>query len=97
MSRKQIRKQAPGAGGGSRPWQKNTAYSGRKKMHTLIGSAALLLLTAPAFATETNNYTYDAQGRLVKIEHSGSVNNNVKSEYEHDKSDNRTRKKVTGA
>jgi YD repeat-containing protein len=66
-------------------------------MRYLITSAALLLLTAPSLATETVVYTYDAQGRLVKAAHSGSVNNNVKSEYEHDKSDNRTRKKVTGA
>jgi hypothetical protein len=66
-------------------------------MRTLVHSAALLFLATPALAAETVVYTYDAQGRLVKAEHSGSVNNNVKSEYEHDDGDNRTRKKVTGA
>lgn len=66
-------------------------------MQRLKISAGLLLLSAPAIASETVEYTYDAQGRLVKVEHSGSVNDGVKTEYEHDDADNRTRKKTTGA
>lgn len=66
-------------------------------MRILTLSAGLLLLTGPANADETVEYTYDAQGRLTKVEHSGDVNDGVKSEYEHDDADNRTRKKVTGA
>lgn len=50
-----------------------------------------------ATATETITYTYDARGRLVKVERAGTVNNNVKTEYEHDKADNRKRVKTTGA
>lgn len=37
------------------------------------------------------------KGRLMKVEHSGTVNNNVKAEYTHDKADNRTNVKVSGA
>lgn len=44
-----------------------------------------------AFITsETVTYTYDARGRLVKVERTGSVNNNVSAEYIYDKGDNRT-------
>jgi len=37
----------------------------------------LLLLGAAAYAAETITYTYDARGRLVQVNHSGTVNNNV--------------------
>ena len=57
----------------------------------------LLAIAAPASATETINYTYDAKGRLVKVEHAGTVNNGVKVEYSHDKADNRQNVKVTGS
>lgn len=58
---------------------------------------AVSLHAFPAQATETITYTYDARGRLVKVERAGTVNNNVKTEYEHDKADNRKRVKTTGA
>jgi len=45
---------------------------------------------AAAWASETVTYTYDARGRLVKVERSGTVNNGVKAEYHYDKGDNRT-------
>ncbi|WP_423141118.1 hypothetical protein ACOYW6_09740 [Parablastomonas sp. CN1-191] len=64
-------------------------------------SAALIVAgfaaVTPAFATETIAYTYDAKGRLVKVEHTGSVNNNLKTEYTHDKADNRSNVKTTGS
>lgn len=53
--------------------------------------------SAPTQAGETIVYTYDAKGRLVKVERSGSVNNNVTTSYAHDKSDNRTNVKTTGS
>jgi YD repeat-containing protein len=53
-----------------------------------IAIAAVASLTANA--SETVNYTYDARGRLVKVERSGTVNNNAKAEYKYDKGDNRT-------
>ena len=57
----------------------------------------LCALPAAAQAAETITYTYDAKGRLVKVERTGSVNNNVKAEYAHDKADNRTNVTVTGS
>jgi len=64
------------------------------------GLAAALIaacIGSAAAATETITYTYDAKGRLVKIERSGTVNNGVVSQYVHDKADNRTSVTVTGS
>jgi fructose-specific phosphotransferase system component IIB len=47
-------------------------------------------MAAASMASETINYSYDSRGRLVKVERSGSVNNNVAAEYKYDKADNRT-------
>ena len=64
-------------------------------------TAAALSLSAgfagSASATETIDYTYDAQGRLIKVERSGTVNNNVDTDYEYDDADNRTNEKTTGS
>ena len=56
-----------------------------------------LAIALPAAATETVTYTYDAKARLVKVVRTGSVNNNVTVDYEHDKADNRTRLKTTNS
>lgn len=56
-----------------------------------------LAIATPAAAAETVTYTYDAKGRLVKVVRTGSVNNNVTVDYEHDKADNRTRLKTTNS
>jgi hypothetical protein len=56
----------------------------------LLLAAMAAAASAAAWASETITYTYDARGRLVKVERSGSVNNNVKAEYKYDKADNRT-------
>jgi hypothetical protein len=50
-----------------------------------------------ASATETITYSYDAKGRLVKVVRTGTVNNNVTTEYEHDKADNRKKVKTTNS
>jgi YD repeat-containing protein len=52
---------------------------------------------ATAMASETITYSYDARGRLVQVKHSGTVNNNITSNYQYDKADNRTLKNTTGA
>lgn len=62
-----------------------------------LGSAIALVAIAPSNATETQKYRYDAKGRLVKIERTGTVNNGVTTEYTHDKADNRTRLVTTGS
>lgn len=65
-----------------------------KKLFAVVAIAALL---ASASASETIIYRYDAKGRLTKVERSGTVNNNVTTEYLHDKADNRTDVVTTGA
>lgn len=52
--------------------------------------AVLAAAAAPAAASETISYTYDALGRLVKVARSGTVNDGVNACYSHDKADNRS-------
>ena len=56
----------------------------------MIATAAIGAAAVAAYASETITYKYDARGRLVKVERSGGVNNNVKADYTYDKADNRT-------
>ncbi len=67
--------------------------------HACLGLTLLFVAVAPAllFAAETITYTYDAKGRLVKVERSGTVNNGVKADYTHDKANNRTNVTVSGS
>lgn len=55
------------------------------------------LAIAPAMAAETITYTYDAKGRVIKVERSGTVNNGVQAQYAFDRADNRVNVKVVGA
>ena len=62
-----------------------------------IAAAALvigLLCSSAASATETVTYAYDARGRLIKVVHTGTVNNNNQACYKLDKAGNRTNVKV---
>ncbi|HEX8064069.1 MAG TPA: hypothetical protein VF535_12750 [Allosphingosinicella sp.] len=61
----------------------------------LTGAAALA--AASAMAAETIVYRYDARGRVVRVERSGTVNNNVVTAYTFDKADNRVAKTTTGS
>jgi hypothetical protein len=63
----------------------------------LIAIAALVALPQPATAGETITYTYDAKGRVVKVVRTGTVNNNVTTQYTHDKANNRKKVKTTGS
>lgn len=63
----------------------------------VLATIGIAAIPAIAWATETITYTYDAKGRLVKVERSGTVNNGVKAEYTHDKANNRTNVTVTGS
>ena len=63
----------------------------------LVLAAAVCAAIAPALAGETVKYSYDAKGRLVRVERSGSANDGVKTEYKHDKADNRFKVIVTGS
>lgn len=61
-----------------------------------ISSLSLSAASVPG-GNETTNYTYDARGRLIRVERSGSVNNNVQANYSYDKADNRLTVNITGA
>jgi len=63
----------------------------------VLGITILSATASSPPMNETVNYSYDELGRLVKVESSGSVNNNVISNYAYDKAGNRTNVKVTGA
>lgn len=66
----------------------------RKIRLTLASLAAWLVCSSAASAAETVTYTYDARGRVVKVVHTGTVNNNTQKCYKYDKADNRTNVKV---
>ena len=59
--------------------------------------SAGLLVAGTAQATETITYTYDAKGRLIKVVHTGTVNNNLTVDYAHDAADNRTNVTTTNS
>jgi phage baseplate assembly protein W len=58
---------------------------------------SLGFLSASASAAETVTYTYDAKGRLVKVTHTGTTNNNVETQYTYDKANNRKTTTTTGS
>lgn len=60
-----------------------------------LSAAALSAVAVAASASETVRYTYDARGRLVKVERTGDVNGGAKVEYDLDKADNRKAVKST--
>lgn len=62
-----------------------------------IAFLATMSAAVPASASEVVTYVYDAHGRLVKVQRSGTVNNGVTTDYQYDKADNRTRVKTTGS
>lgn len=70
---------------------------GKDRIAILLAGAATALVPALAIAAETIAYRYDARGRLVRVERSGTVNNNVATNYSFDKADNRVVKTTTGS
>jgi hypothetical protein len=65
----------------------------RTTRNTLAAFFSGVLCASAASATETITYTYDARGRLIKVVHTGAVNNNQAC-YKYDKADNRINVKV---
>lgn len=66
-----------------------------KARHRWIVGLGVATAAAAAFAAETITYKYDARGRLIRVVHTGSVNNNVTTNYTIDKAENRTNKTTT--
>lgn len=63
----------------------------------LVALTSAFMAYAPVQAAETITYKYDAKGRVVKVERSGTVNNGVQTQYSHDKANNRKNVTATGA
>jgi YD repeat-containing protein len=66
---------------------------GLKRTLLLFGAAVALAATA-AWASETVTYSYDARGRLVKVEHNSTATNNFATDYTYDRADNRTKRET---
>jgi hypothetical protein len=62
-----------------------------------VAAIGMVAAISPSFASETITYTYDAVGRLVKVVHTGTVNNNMQTVYTNDPADNRANVTTTGA
>lgn len=60
-------------------------------------SVAICAASSAAIAAETITYTYDTKGRLIRVEHAGSVNNGVRVDLAHDAADNRRNVKISGS
>jgi hypothetical protein len=60
------------------------------RFSTAFAAALPLLSPGAAGASETLSYNYDARGRLVEVDHSGSVNDGIATSYTLDNADNRT-------
>src|SRR5436309_8189046 len=54
-----------------------------------IATLAITFASWPSIANETQTYSYDARGRLVKVSHTGTVNNGNNACYAYDRADNR--------
>lgn len=67
------------------------------KHSTFVIWILLASFSVPTSAAETQTFTYDAKGRLIKVLRTGTVNNNVQAQYTHDKANNRKNVTVTGS
>jgi YD repeat-containing protein len=63
---------------------------GRLLRSAAVCAASLALVASSASATETITYTYDAQGQVIAVDRSGSVNSGDAVDITYDKAGNRT-------
>lgn len=62
----------------------------KSRVFSALGACLLLMVTTgPANSAETITYSYDALGRLVKAQNSGTVNNSQVRSFCYDKAGNR--------
>jgi Bacterial cadherin-like domain len=69
----------------------------RKAVYFLGAAASAVALGGAGRASETQTYSYDALGRLVSVQYSGSVNNNQAHSLCYDPAGNRTLYKSSSA
>lgn len=65
----------------------------------LLLATSLVMSSSPilAQAAETVTYTYDARGRLIRVVHTGTVNNGVDKTYTYDRANNRKTAATAGS
>ena len=63
----------------------------------LLFSLAIFTLASNGQAQETQTYSYDAKGRLIKVERTGGPQDGADSDYSYDPANNRTSAATTGA
>jgi hypothetical protein len=78
-------------------WKEKYMPKRTDRTSLILIAAGIAAVPALAIAAETITYRYDAKGRLVRIERSGTINNNVATNYSFDKADNRLGKVTTGS
>lgn len=69
----------------------------RSEIVAALLTGAALAAGVAAQAAETITYTYDARGRVIAVNRTGTINNNVNTTYNIDKAENRLNKTTTGS
>jgi hypothetical protein len=68
-----------------------------QRLRCALFLAATIMPATASLANETVTYKYDARGRLIEVKRTGTVNNNVQTNYTHDKANNRKTVTTTGS
>lgn len=59
-------------------------------MKLILSLASACLICSAANASEIVVYTYDAKGRLIRVQHTGGPAASLDTQYQYDLADNRT-------
>jgi len=88
-----------GSGSGAGLYVQSTVPGGTSYVAPTVSStvAAQEYNASGLSDAESVSYSYDARGRLIRVQRSGGVNNNVQTQYTYDKANNRRSVTTTGS